>query len=68
MQTKEYAYALLGCQESLTREQVEERVNARLSRQNRLNAAQPPLRWAIIEESVLRRKVGTEECMYKQLA
>lgn len=28
----------------------------------------PPLRWAIIDESVLRRKVGSAECMYKQLA
>jgi transcriptional regulator with XRE-family HTH domain len=68
LQTKEYAEALLSCQEDLPREQVEERVNARLSRQDRLKAAQPPLRWAIIDESVLRRKVGSDECMYKQLA
>ncbi|AZQ34241.1 XRE family transcriptional regulator [Streptomyces cyaneochromogenes] len=68
LQTKEYAAALLSCQEDLTREQVEERVSARLSRQDRLNSAQPPLRWAIIDESVLRRKVGSAECMHKQLA
>ncbi|MBT2410205.1 helix-turn-helix domain-containing protein [Streptomyces sp. ISL-12] len=68
LQTREYADALLSCQEDLTREQVEERVNARLSRQDRLSSAQSPLRWAIIEESVLRRQVGSAECMHKQLA
>jgi hypothetical protein len=68
LQIREYADALLSRQEDLTREQVEERVNARLSRQDRLRSAQPPLRWAVIDESVLRRQVGSEECMYKQLA
>ncbi|WP_328772202.1 helix-turn-helix domain-containing protein [Streptomyces sp. NBC_00286] len=68
LQSKEYAEALLSRQEDLTREQVEERVNARLSRQDRLRSAQPPLRWAVIDESVLRRQVGSEECMYRQLA
>jgi transcriptional regulator with XRE-family HTH domain len=64
LQIKEYADALLSRQEDLSREQVEERVNARLSRQSRLNSAQSPLRWAIIDESVLRRKVGSMECTY----
>lgn len=68
LQTKEYAEALLSRQEELPPEQVEERVNARLSRQNRLHSAQPPLRWAIIDESVLRRNVGGADCMHKQLA
>ncbi|GHJ98424.1 transcriptional regulator [Streptomyces sp. Y2F8-2] len=68
LQTKEYAEAMLSRQEELTGEQIDERVNARLSRQDRLRSAQPPLRWAIIDESVLRRRVGSEECMYKQLA
>ncbi|MFF3815409.1 Scr1 family TA system antitoxin-like transcriptional regulator [Streptomyces bluensis] len=68
LQTKEYARALLSVQEDLTLEQVEERVNARLSRQGRLTSAQPPLRWAIIEESVLRRRIGSKECWYNQLA
>ncbi|WP_030900689.1 helix-turn-helix domain-containing protein [Streptomyces sp. NRRL S-474] len=68
LQTKEYARALLSCQEALPREQIEERVNARLSRQARLTSDQAPLRWAIIEESVLRRRVGSKECWYNQLA
>ncbi|WP_282704086.1 helix-turn-helix transcriptional regulator [Streptomyces sp. CC219B] len=68
LQTKEYATALLSVQEDLAPEQVEERVNARLARQVRLRSPQRPLRWAIIDESVLRRRVGSSECMYKQLA
>ncbi|EFL31587.1 DNA-binding protein [Streptomyces viridochromogenes DSM 40736] len=68
LQTQEYARAMLSCQEDLPREQIEERVNARLSRQARLTSEQAPLRWAIIEESVLRRRVGSKECWYNQLA
>jgi transcriptional regulator with XRE-family HTH domain len=68
LQTREYARTQLSLREELTPEQVEERVNARLSRQDRLRSAAPPLRWAIIDESVLRRRVGSKECTYKQLA
>lgn len=68
MQTKEYAHAQLSLREELTPEQVEQRVNARLSRQDRLRSAEPPLRWAIIDEAVLRRPVGSRECMHNQLA
>ncbi|MGW0862641.1 helix-turn-helix domain-containing protein [Streptomyces sp. NPDC002611] len=68
LQTREYAHAQLSLHEELNPEQVEERVNARLSRQDRLRSAERPLRWAIIDESVLRRSVGGSECMYEQLA
>ncbi|SOE14226.1 Helix-turn-helix domain-containing protein [Streptomyces sp. 2323.1] len=68
LQTREYARASLGCQEDLTKEQVEERVNARLSRQERLHSDSRPYRWAILDEAVLRRPAGSRECMYKQLA
>ncbi|MER6009264.1 helix-turn-helix domain-containing protein [Streptomyces bluensis] len=68
LQTKEYAQAQLSLQEELTREKVEELVNARMSRHGRLREAQPPLYWAIIDESVLRRQMGSRECTYKQLA
>ncbi|MFE6685558.1 helix-turn-helix domain-containing protein [Streptomyces sp. NPDC057743] len=67
LQTREYAYELLRCQEDLSRDEVEERVNARLSRQQLLRSDSPPFRWAIIDESVLRRVVGDRECMRKQL-
>ncbi|MBA2811849.1 helix-turn-helix domain-containing protein [Streptomyces sp. KM273126] len=68
LQTREYADAQLSLREELTPEQVEERVTARISRQARLLSAQPPLRWAIIDEAVLRRPFGSQESMYKQLA
>ncbi|MFD8812745.1 Scr1 family TA system antitoxin-like transcriptional regulator [Streptomyces sp. NPDC059627] len=68
LQTREYACAQLGLREELSPDQVEQRVNARLSRQDRLSSADRPLRWAIIDESVLRRKVGSPEGMRKQLA
>ncbi|GHD35793.1 transcriptional regulator [Streptomyces violarus] len=68
LQTRAYAHAQLSLHEELSPEQVEERVNARLSRQDRLRSAERPLRWAIIDESVLRRGVGGSECMHEQLA
>ncbi|PBC81980.1 Helix-turn-helix domain-containing protein [Streptomyces sp. 2224.1] len=68
LQTMEYARDSLGCQEDLTKEQVEERVNARMSRQERLHSAARPYRWVIIDEAVLRRHAGGRECMHKQLA
>ncbi|QNP73144.1 helix-turn-helix domain-containing protein [Streptomyces roseirectus] len=68
LQTREYAHAQLSVQDRLTPEQLEQRVDARLSRQDRLRGANPPYYWAIIDESVLRRQVGTDECMRNQLA
>ncbi|MFJ4733179.1 DUF5753 domain-containing protein [Streptomyces sp. NPDC088770] len=68
LQISDYADAQLSLREELLPEQVEERVNARMSRQERIRSAQPPLRWAIIDESVLRRPFGGRESMYKQLA
>ncbi|WP_275465003.1 helix-turn-helix domain-containing protein [Streptomyces noursei] len=68
LQTREYAYAHLRCEEGLTEEQVQERVNARLSRQEPRPDRTRAFRWAIIGEAALRRPVGSTECMYKQLA
>ncbi|GFE17442.1 transcriptional regulator [Streptomyces glebosus] len=68
LQIKEYARDSLGCQEDLTEEQVEERVNARMSRQERLHLDSRPYRWVIIDEAVLQRPAGDRECMHKQLA
>ncbi|MFZ4271776.1 helix-turn-helix domain-containing protein [Streptomyces arboris] len=68
LQTEEYARAFLRCQEDLSPEVVEERVTARMSRQERLRSEQPPFRWAIIDESVLLRPMGSRDCMREQLA
>ncbi|MFF7329146.1 Scr1 family TA system antitoxin-like transcriptional regulator [Streptomyces sp. NPDC008150] len=68
LQTREYAAEWLGLQEQLPRDTVKSLVDARMSRQERLRAADAPLRWAIIDESVLRRPVGSPDCMLNQLA
>ncbi|MET8502506.1 helix-turn-helix domain-containing protein [Streptomyces microflavus] len=68
LQTEEYARAFLRCQEDLSPEQVEERVTARMSRQVRLRSDDPPFRWAVIDESVLLRPMGSRACMREQLA
>lgn len=68
LQTEEYARELLRCRDDLSSEQVEERVTARMSRQVRLRSDDPPFRWAIIDESVLLRPLGSPACMREQLA
>lgn len=68
LQTEDYARALLSCQEHLAKEHVEALVAARMSRQERQRSDSAPARWAIIDESVLRRCVGSTEHMHKQLA
>ncbi|WP_338683150.1 helix-turn-helix transcriptional regulator [Streptomyces acidiscabies] len=68
LQTREYSTAQFRLQEELSPERVEELVNARMSRQDRLHSANPPLRWSIIDEAVLRRPLGGAECMHNQLA
>ncbi|MFF9397635.1 MULTISPECIES: Scr1 family TA system antitoxin-like transcriptional regulator [unclassified Streptomyces] len=68
LQTEEYARELLRCQEDLSDEKVEERVAARMSRQERQRSENPPFRWAIVDEAVLRRQVGSPVCMREQLA
>lgn len=64
LQTREYAEAQHRLQEELSQEKMAQLVNARLSRQVPLRSAQPPLYWAIIDEAVLRRHMGSMECMY----
>lgn len=68
LQTRAYTREFVGCLDDLPQEQIEDRVNARMSRQDRLHSDSPPYRWAIIDEAVLRRKMGSRECTYKQLA
>ncbi|MFJ3931449.1 Scr1 family TA system antitoxin-like transcriptional regulator [Streptomyces sp. NPDC090029] len=69
LQTEDYARALLGVDLDLRDEaQLEERLTARLARQNRLDGPGRPELLAILDEAVLRRPVGGEEAMREQLA
>lgn len=69
LQTEEYARAVLGVGLSLKNErQLEERLNARLERQERLTSPERPELLVILDESVLRRPVGGDDVMRRQLA
>ncbi|MEU8350822.1 MULTISPECIES: helix-turn-helix transcriptional regulator [unclassified Streptomyces] len=65
LQTRDYAYAVLG---AIRRVGLPERVAARMERQRLLTLAQPPLIWTVLDEAVLERPIGGREVMRAQLA
>ncbi|MDN0193539.1 helix-turn-helix transcriptional regulator [Streptomyces sp. S.PNR 29] len=66
LQTPGYARALLS--QTASGEEVEERVRARLSRQQRFLAEDGPLYVAVLDESCLRHTVGSPAVMRDQCA
>lgn len=69
LQTEDYARAVLSVGRSLrSEEQLEERLAARLGRQERLRSPDRPELWVVLDESVLRRPVGGRAVMRGQLA
>ncbi|MDX3456132.1 helix-turn-helix transcriptional regulator [Streptomyces sp. ME02-8801-2C] len=69
LQTEDYARAVLSLDALLDgEEQLEERVDARMGRQERLSSPDRPELWVILDEAVLRRPVGGQAVMRKQLA
>ncbi|MFF4314914.1 Scr1 family TA system antitoxin-like transcriptional regulator [Streptomyces sp. NPDC001507] len=68
LQTEAYARAVLSVGRTLDgEEQLEERVTARMSRQERLGGADRPQLWVVLDEAVLRRPVGGPAVMREQL-
>ena len=67
LQTDMYARALFSTRIGTTGEEVEERVTARLRRQEILSREITPTLWVIIDESVLRRPVGGHNVMREQV-
>ncbi len=68
-QTEEYARAVFSpAWPPMTSDEMDRRLKARLERQQILSRDQPPLVWMILDESVLRRLVGSAEIMADQLA
>ncbi|MFG3498004.1 helix-turn-helix domain-containing protein [Streptomyces sp. NPDC047928] len=69
LQTRQYAEALIrGAQPETPPTDIEKRVNVRARRQERITDAEQSLRlWAVIDESALRRVVGSRELMVGQL-
>jgi transcriptional regulator with XRE-family HTH domain len=67
LQTESYARAILAGEPNTTPEEIAERVTARTSRQAILNRDQPPVVLAVIDESALRRQVGSAKTMCEQV-
>ncbi|OEU86426.1 hypothetical protein DB35_10760 [Streptomyces abyssalis] len=69
LQSEGYARAVLRAGRPRDRvEEVENRVQARLRRQELLARDNPPALWFVLEEELLRRPVGGRETMAEQLA
>ncbi|WP_413799587.1 helix-turn-helix domain-containing protein [Streptomyces iranensis] len=68
LQTRDYARAVLSLDPLLSGEQqLEERVNARLGRQERLRSPDRPELWVVLDEAVLRRPIDGHAVMRAQL-
>lgn len=67
VQTEDYARALIGNNSSLRPDDVDRLVQARMARQARLAAANPPNLTLIVPETVLRMPVGGPDVMAAQV-
>ncbi|MDX2683043.1 helix-turn-helix domain-containing protein [Streptomyces sp. NY05-11A] len=69
LQTRRYAEALIsGALPETAHTEVEKRVQVRMRRQERVSSSENPLRlWSVMDESALRRVVGSRELMREQL-
>ncbi|WP_234320365.1 helix-turn-helix domain-containing protein [Streptomyces sp. SBT349] len=68
LQTEGYARALHAAMPNLTEEKRRELVTARMGRQEKLRASDPPHIWSVLDEAVFRRPVGGPDVMREQLA
>ncbi|MFF2653204.1 helix-turn-helix domain-containing protein [Streptomyces sp. NPDC058045] len=67
-QTEGYARAVIGSMNpELSADEVEVRASARVQRQEILTNEDPPRVWAIVNEAVIRRVVGSNDVMSEQL-
>jgi hypothetical protein len=68
LQTEEYARAVLSVGLTLSSDaQLEERLTARMGRQERIGSADRPDLWVVLDEAVLRRPVGGHAVMRQQM-
>ncbi|MEV5611886.1 helix-turn-helix transcriptional regulator [Streptomyces sp. NPDC052225] len=69
LQTRGYAEALInGALPETTATDIEKRVQVRMRRQERIQAAENPLRlWTVLDEAALKRAVGGRHVMREQL-
>ena len=68
LQTEAYARAVVQLGKAhLPTEEINQRVDLRVTRQQILTRPRPIRLWAIIDEAVLRRPIGGRETMYEQI-
>ncbi|MFC8272187.1 helix-turn-helix domain-containing protein [Streptomyces sp. NPDC057271] len=68
LQTRDYSIGLQKANElRLEQKEIERLVDIRMKRQEILTRPEPPHLWAVLDESVLRRVVGSLEIMKTQL-
>jgi hypothetical protein len=69
LQTEDYARAILETHPDVTPEQVQERLDGRMDRQRILSreAPPPPRMWVLLDESVLRREIGSQKVMESEV-
>ncbi|MFL1377717.1 MULTISPECIES: helix-turn-helix domain-containing protein [unclassified Nocardiopsis] len=69
LQAEDYVRALLSCRRPyIGDEKLEQRTAARLGRQHVLDREKPPVLFAVMDESALRRPIGGRTVLKKQLA
>ncbi|MFJ1543561.1 helix-turn-helix domain-containing protein [Streptomyces sp. NPDC088246] len=68
LQTRSYSAAIQGANEMrLAPDEIQRLVDIRMKRQEILSRPKPPHLWAILDESVVRRVVGSPDVMRDQL-
>jgi transcriptional regulator with XRE-family HTH domain len=67
LQTEGYAHAVIELGQAVRADEVRQRVELRIHRQQLLYMQQPPDYWAVIDEAVLRRNLGGRQVMRDQL-
>lgn len=68
LQTRAYTTALQSTHEvPLTPDEIEQLVDIRMKRQEILRRPKPPRLWAVLDESVIHRVVGSPQIMREQL-
>jgi hypothetical protein len=68
VQTADYARALFEAWRTADGDELDQLVGGRIDRQSILELPDPPSLWVIVDEGVLRRRIGSEKIMYDQLA
>ncbi|MFI6451198.1 helix-turn-helix domain-containing protein [Streptosporangium amethystogenes] len=67
LQTEDYARAMLNGEPGVSPGEVEEHLTARMERQAILRRPKPPMLWAVLDEGVLHRPIGSPAVMAAQL-